>query len=49
MKVLVFGASGMIGSAMYRVLSEKAPGGYSDLEVWGTLRADEMKRFFAEN
>ena len=49
MKVLVFGASGMIGSAMYRVLSEKAPGGNGDLEVWGTQRADETKRFFAEN
>jgi dTDP-4-dehydrorhamnose reductase len=49
MKVLIFGASGMIGSAMYRVLSEKAPGGNVDLEVWGTLRADATKRFFAEN
>lgn len=49
MKVLVFGASGMIGSAMYRVLSAKAPGGNDDLEVWGTLRADETKKFFAEN
>ena len=49
MKVLVFGASGMIGSAMYRVLNDKAPAGNGDLEVWGTLRADETKRFFAES
>jgi dTDP-4-dehydrorhamnose reductase len=41
MKVLVFGASGMIGSAMFRVLSSKA-----DLQVWGTLRSADAKRFF---
>lgn len=49
MKVLVFGASGMIGSAMYRVLSKKEPGGNDDLQVWGTLRADDAKRFFTED
>ena len=43
MKVLVFGASGMIGSAMFRVLSEK-----KEWQVWGTLRADSAKRFFSE-
>lgn len=43
MKVLVFGASGMIGSAMFRVLSEM-----SDWQVWGTIRSGEAKRFFAE-
>jgi dTDP-4-dehydrorhamnose reductase len=42
MKVLVFGASGMIGSAMLRVLSEK-----SDWQVFGTLRSDDAKRFFS--
>ena len=42
MKVLVFGASGMIGSAMLRVLSAK-----KEWQVWGTLRADEAKRFFS--
>jgi dTDP-4-dehydrorhamnose reductase len=42
MKVLVFGASGMIGSAMFRVLSEK-----KEWQVWGTLRSDEVKRFFS--
>lgn len=43
MKVLVFGASGMIGSAMFRVLSEK-----KEWEVRGTLRANALKRFFPE-
>ena len=43
MKVLVFGASGMIGSAMFRVLSEK-----KEWEVWGTLRSTALKRFFPE-
>jgi dTDP-4-dehydrorhamnose reductase len=42
MKVLVFGASGMIGSAMFRVLSEK-----KEWQVWGTLRAEAAKRFFS--
>ena len=44
MKVLVFGASGMIGSAMFRVLSAK-----KEWTVWGTLRSDEAKRFFPED
>ena len=42
MKILVFGASGMIGSAMFRVLSAK-----TGWQVWGTLRSDEAKRFFS--
>jgi len=42
MKVLVFGASGMIGNAMFRVLSAKA-----DWQVWGTLRSSDAKRFFS--
>ena len=42
MKVLVFGASGMIGSAMFRVISS-TPG----WEVWGTLRSAAAKRFFS--
>jgi dTDP-4-dehydrorhamnose reductase len=42
MKVLVFGASGMIGSAMFRVISAKI-----GWQVWGTLRSDEAKRFFS--
>ena len=41
MKVLVFGASGMIGNAMVRVLHEK-----SDWQVVGTLRSEDARRFF---
>jgi dTDP-4-dehydrorhamnose reductase len=41
MRVLVFGASGMIGSAMVRVLSKK-----KDWQVFGTLRSQDLKRFF---
>jgi dTDP-4-dehydrorhamnose reductase len=41
MKVLVFGASGMIGSAMVRVLSES-----NELDVFGTLRSGFAKKFF---
>ena len=42
MKVLVFGASGMIGSAMVRVLSEA-----KEWQVFGTLRSEAAKRFFS--
>ena len=42
MKVLVFGASGMIGSAMFRVLSVQ-----TEWQVWGTLRSADAKRFFS--
>lgn len=42
MKALVVGASGMIGSTMLRVLSEK-----NDLEVFGTVRDESVKRFFS--
>lgn len=42
MKVLVFGASGMIGSTMFRVLSAK-----KGWQVWGTLRSADRKRFFS--
>lgn len=42
MKVLVLGASGMIGSAMFRVLSEA-----EGWEVWGTLRAMTARQFFS--
>ena len=41
MKILVFGASGMIGSAMVRVLGEN-----SAWEVFGTLRSADANRFF---
>lgn len=41
MRVLVFGASGMLGNAVFRVLSEK-----DDWAVFGTIRSDELKIFF---
>lgn len=41
MKILVLGASGMLGNAMIRVLSEK-----SDLQVYGTVRSEGSKKFF---
>ena len=42
MRILVFGASGMIGSAMIRMLSEK-----NEWQVFGTLRSEETRRFFS--
>lgn len=42
MNVLVVGASGMIGSTVMRVLSEK-----KDWEVFGTARDISVKRFFS--
>lgn len=41
MNVLVFGASGMLGNAVIRVLSEKA-----GWRVYGTLRSEGAKKFF---
>lgn len=42
MRVLVFGANGMIGHAMFRILSQ-----HKDLEVLGTVRSIHAKRFFS--
>jgi len=42
MRVLVLGASGMLGNAMIRVLSEKA-----DWQVYGNLRSEGAKQFFS--
>ena len=42
MRVLVLGASGMIGSAMFRMLSERQ--GWS---VFGTMRSVETKQYFS--
>ncbi len=42
MRVLVIGASGMIGNTVLRVLSEKA-----EWEVFGTIRSKRNKLFFA--
>ncbi len=41
MKILVLGASGMLGNAMVRVLNEQP-----DWQVYGTIRSDRSKRFF---
>lgn len=42
MKVLVLGASGMLGNAMFRILNEK-----EEWEVFGTVRSGEVKKFFS--
>ncbi len=44
MKILVLGASGMIGSAIFRVLSN-----VSNFKVRGSIRSKELKRFFRED
>ncbi|MDD2109855.1 NAD(P)-dependent oxidoreductase [Pseudomonas plecoglossicida] len=44
MKVLVLGVSGMLGSAVYRVLSAS-----SSLEVYGSVRGTAALQYFAEN
>lgn len=41
MKILILGISGLIGSAMYRVLSEN-----SDWQVFGTSRSSHVNQFF---
>lgn len=41
MRILVFGASGMIGSAMFCVLGER-----KDWQVWGTLRSMDARKYF---
>jgi dTDP-4-dehydrorhamnose reductase len=42
MRILILGASGMLGNAMVRILSEHA-----DYEVYGTVRTENSKRFFS--
>jgi dTDP-4-dehydrorhamnose reductase len=44
MKVLILGASGMLGNAVLRVLSEAA-----DLDVWGTARSGSVLKFFGND
>jgi dTDP-4-dehydrorhamnose reductase len=44
MKVMILGASGMIGSTMHKVLSESG-----DLTVWGTLRSALDRRFLPQS
>ena len=41
MNILVLGASGMLGNAIFRVLSRK-----DDWQVYGTIRSPETKIFF---
>jgi dTDP-4-dehydrorhamnose reductase len=43
MRILVLGASGMLGSAVMRTLNEK-----TDWEIFGTLRSAGAKRFFSQ-
>lgn len=42
MRVLVLGASGMLGNAMFRILSEK-----KNWKVFGTVRSGTAKKFFS--
>ncbi|MGQ0443204.1 MAG: dTDP-4-dehydrorhamnose reductase family protein, partial [Methylophilaceae bacterium] len=44
MRILVLGASGMLGSAVVRILAEN-----NAWQVYGTLRSSHAKRFFQEN
>lgn len=44
MKILVLGASGMIGSAIFKVLSNE-----SHYEAYGSIRSKDLKRFFRED
>ena len=43
MRILILGASGMLGNAMIRMLSEK-----SDWQVYGTVRSASARKFFSE-
>ncbi|TRZ67281.1 MAG: SDR family oxidoreductase [Comamonadaceae bacterium] len=43
MRILVLGASGMLGNAMLRVMDEK-----QDWEVFGTVRSGSISRFFSD-
>lgn len=43
MRILVLGASGMLGNAMLRVMDEK-----QDWEVYGTVRSSNVIRFFSD-
>jgi len=44
MKVLILGVTGMLGNAMFRVLSERA-----DLAVYGTARSNSACQHFSDN
>jgi dTDP-4-dehydrorhamnose reductase len=44
MKVLILGVTGMLGNAMFRVLS-----GSADLVVYGTARSNSARQHFSNN
>ncbi len=44
MRIMVLGVTGMLGNAIFRLLSEN-----STLVVYGTARAESSKRYFSEN
>jgi dTDP-4-dehydrorhamnose reductase len=44
MRVLVLGVTGMLGSAVLKVFSEKP-----EFDVWGTLRNSSARRYFSES
>ena len=44
MRVMVLGVTGMLGNAMFRVLSEN-----TDLAVYGTARGESSRRYFPAN
>lgn len=44
MRVMVLGVKGMLGNAMFRILSANA-----GLVVYGTARSENSRRYFAEN
>ena len=41
MKILILGASGMLGSAIFNILNEN-----QNLKVLGTIRSNRSKKFF---
>ena len=44
MKILIFGVTGMLGNAMFRVLSASA-----ELAVYGTARSNNFRHYFSKN
>lgn len=44
MKVMILGVTGMLGNAMFRVLSQRA-----DLAVYGTARSNSARQHFSDN
>ena len=44
MKILILGASGMLGNAVFRLFSECA-----EYEAFGTIRSDRSKKMFSES